>query len=56
MAIENNLALKLIPVQRDLIVLNHNDYHIDIGEELVEIMVLVLQNVFLNEGIIIFEG
>ena len=35
--------------------LHHNDYHIDIGEELVEIVVLVLHNVFLDEGIIDLE-
>ena len=51
-AIEDDLALEPVPVLLDLIVLNHNDYHIDIGEELVEIVVQILNNVFLDERFI----
>lgn len=55
MTIEDNLALKLVPILLDLIVLHHDDYHIDISEELVEIVILVLHNVFLDERIIDLE-
>ena len=52
MAVEDDLALEFVPVLLDLIVLNHNDYHIEIGEELVEIVVQILNNVFLDERFI----
>ena len=29
-AVKNNLPLQLIPILLDMIVLNHNDYHIEI--------------------------
>ena len=56
MAIEDYLTLELVPILLDMVVLHHDDYHIDIGEELVEIVVLVLHDVFLNEGVIDLEG
>ena len=55
MAIEDNFALELIPVLLNLVMLNHDDDHIDVCEELVEIVVLVLHDIILNEGIIDLE-
>ena len=49
MAIQNNLALELVPVLLDVVVLDHNDHHIHLGEELVEVEDLVLDNLFLGE-------
>ncbi len=49
MAIQNHLALELVPVLLDVCVLDHNDYHIHLGEELVEVENLVLDNRFLGE-------
>ena len=54
-AIEDDFTLKLVPVLLDLVMLHHDDYHIDIGEELVEVVELVLDDVFLDEGIIDLE-
>ena len=49
MAIQNHLALELIPVLLDVVVLDHNDHNIHLGEELVEVENLVLDNLFLGE-------
>ena len=38
MTIEDNFALEFVPVLLNLVVFYHDDYHIDIGEELVEIV------------------
>ena len=49
MAIQNHLALELVPVLLDVVVLDHNDHHIHLGEELVEVENLVLDNLLLGE-------
>ena len=57
MTIQNHLALQLVPVLLDVVVLDHNDHHIDLGEELVEVEDLVLDNRFLGEeGVKGLEG
>ena len=48
-AVEDYLALQLIPVLLDVIVLNHDDNHIYISEELIEVIVLVLGNLVAYE-------
>ncbi len=49
MAIQNDLALEFVPVLLDVVVLDHNDHHIHLGEELVEVENLVLDNLLLGE-------
>ena len=49
MAIQNHLALELVPVLFDVVVLDHNDHHIHLGEELIEVENLVLDNLLLGE-------
>ena len=48
-AIQDDLALEFVPVLLDMVVLDHNDHHIHLGEELVEVEDLVLDNLFLGE-------
>ena len=56
-AIQDDLAFELVPVLLDVVVLDHNDHHIDLGEELVEVEDLVLNNRFLGEeGVKGLEG
>ena len=52
MAIQNHLALELVPVLLDVVVLDHNDDHIDLGEELVEVKDLAQNKFFVKEKII----
>ena len=47
--VEDNFTLELVPVLLDVVVLDHNDHHIDLGEELVEVEDLVLDNLLLGE-------
>lgn len=49
MAIQNHLALEFIPVLFDVVVLNHNDHHIHLVKELIEVENLVLDDCFLGE-------
>ena len=48
-AIEDYLALQLVPILFDMIVLNHDDYHVNICKELIEVIVLVLCNLVAYE-------
>lgn len=57
MTIQNNLTLQFIPVLLDMIVFYHNDHHIHIAEELVEVQNLILHNLLLRkEGVEGLEG
>ena len=49
MAIEHNFAFQLVPVLLNMIMLHHNDHHIHLIEELVEVQDLVLDNLLLGE-------
>ena len=49
MAIQNHLTLEFVPVLLDVVVLDHNDHHINLREELVEVEDLVLDNRLLSE-------
>ena len=53
--IKDDFALKFVPVLLNLVMLHHDDDHIDVGEELVEIVVLVLHDIILNERIVDLE-
>lgn len=55
MTVKDDFALELVPILLNLVVLHHDDNHIDVGEELVEVVVLVLDDVFLDERIIDLE-
>ena len=52
MAIQNDLALEFVPVLLNVVVLDHNDNHIDLGEELVEVEDLAQNKFFVKEKII----
>lgn len=52
MTVEDNFAFEFVPVLHDLVMLHHNDYQINVSEELVEVVVLVLDNVFFDESAI----
>ena len=49
MAVEDDLALEFVPVLLDVVVLDHDDHHIHLVEELVEIQDLVLHQFFVRE-------
>ena len=37
MAIQHHFAIQLVPVLLDVVVLHHDDHHVDLREELVEV-------------------
>ena len=47
--VEDDLPLELVPVLTDMVVLHHDDNHVDLGEELVEVEDLVLDDFLLRE-------
>lgn len=47
--VEDDFALELVPVLLDVVVLDHDDHHIHLGEELVEVEDLVLDEGLLGE-------
>ena len=49
MAIKNHFTLQLVPVLFDMVMLNHDDYHIYFAEELVKIKDLVLDDFFVGK-------
>ena len=52
MAIQNHLALEFVPVLLDVVVLDHNDHHIHLTEELIEVKDLAQNKFFVKEKII----
>ena len=48
-AIKDYLALELVPILFDMVVLNHDDYHVNICKELIEVIVLVICNLVAYE-------
>ena len=52
LAVEDNLALKFVPVMLDLIVLDHYDDEVDVCEECIKVVVLVRDHILLDEGVI----
>ena len=52
-AVEDDFAGKEGPVGFDVVVFDHDDDHVDIGKELVEVIILIFGNLMiLQEGII----
>lgn len=49
-AIEDDLAFELVPILLDMVVLNHDDYHIYIVDELIEVAELVLCNLMVFQN------
>ena len=57
MAIQNYFTLQLVPVLLNVIVLHHDNHHIHLAEELVEVQNLVLHNGLVGEeGVEAREG
>lgn len=54
--VENNLTLEFVPVLLDMVVLNHDDYHIHVSKEFIEGVILILGNlVTLEEWVVALE-
>ena len=49
MAIQHHFAFQLVPVLLDVVVLHHDDHHVHLREELVEVEELVLHDGLLGE-------
>ena len=49
MAVEHHFAFQLVPVLLDVVVLHHDDHHVHLREELVEVADLVLHDGLLGE-------
>ena len=47
--VKDNFTLQLIPILLNVVVLNHDDYHVNLVEELVEVKNLVLYYLLLSE-------
>ena len=48
-AIENNLAFQFVPVLFDVVVLHHDNYHVNFIQELIKVQDLVLHDFLLGE-------
>ena len=48
-AVEDDLATKLVPVLTDVVVLHHDDHHVHLGDELVEVEDLVFHDCLIRE-------
>ena len=49
MAIQDHLTLQLVPILLDMVVFHHNNNHIYLVQELVEVQNLVLHDFLLSE-------
>ena len=49
MAIQNNLTFQLVPVLLDMVVLHHDDHHVNFIQELIKVQNLVLHDFFVGE-------
>lgn len=49
MTVEHDLALELIPVLFEVVVLDHDNHHVHMGEEVVEVEDLVFHNLLVGE-------
>ena len=57
MAIQNHFALQLVPVLLDVVMFHHDNHHVNLGKELVEVEHLVRHNGLVGEeGIEAFQG
>lgn len=48
-AVEHNLAFEFVPILLDVVVLDHDDHHVNLLEELVEVKNLVFHNLLVGE-------
>ena len=55
MTVEDYLALEFVPVVLDLVMFDHDDYEIYVGEERVKVVVLVLDHVLIDERVVNLE-
>lgn len=56
-AVEDDLAFQPIPVLLNMVVLHHNNHHVHIVDELIEVAELVFGYLLmLQEGVVAFEG
>ena len=51
-AVQDHLAGELVPAGLDLVVLDHDDDHVHIGEESIKVVILVLRDVLLDQRVI----
>lgn len=49
MAIKDNLTFKFIPILLNMVMLYHNNNHINLIKELIEVKNLILHNLFLGK-------
>ena len=56
-AVQDDLTFQFVPVLLNMVVLNHDDYHINIVDELVEVVELILcYLVVFQEWVVALEG
>ena len=56
-AVEDNLAFQFVPVLLDMFVLHHDNHHVYIVDELIEVAELVFGNLLIfQEGVVALEG
>ena len=56
-AVEDDLSFQLVPALLDMVVLHHDNHHVHIVEELIEIAELVFGYLLmLQEGVVALEG
>lgn len=49
MAIQNHLSFQFIPILLNMVVLHHDDNHVDLAQELVKVKNLVRHNLLIGE-------
>lgn len=52
MAIQNHLASQLVHIFTDLGMLDHDDNHVNVGQERIQIVILVLDHILGDEGVV----
>lgn len=56
-AVKDNFAFEFIPILLDVVMLDHDDNHVNVAEELIKIMELILCYLMVfEERVIAFEG
>jgi len=56
MAVQNDLPLQFVPVLLDMVVLDHDDHHIHLAQEFVEVEHLTTDHLPVKQGVIGLEG
>ena len=55
-AVQDDLAGELVPVALDLVVLDHDDDHVDVVQEGIEVVILIRNDVLRNQRVIDLQG